>query len=289
VKKFWCLFFMFWPIVALVVCAMAPGMNWWFPGESNSPIGVEIDGLFNLILIIVTIVFIGTQIAFGYVLWKGAHIQKSEKALYTHGSHNLEIIWTILPCVVMLFIALYQMEVWAKFRVQSTFDQDAVSQPIAEVTARQFEWRIRYPGPDTKFEGKADITDWLKNPRPTDLYTVNDLHVPAGKNVLIHLRSGDVQHSFFVPELRIKQDAVPGTVIPIWFNVDNKTKKYDESIKGFSYELVCAELCGWGHYKMKARVVAQLEDEYKNYLLQLQKEQFDDGVSAESDDDEEEE
>ena len=288
-KKFWCVFFMIWPVLALVSCVIAPGMNWWFPGGSNSPLGLKIDDLFNLILVIVTVVFIGTQFVLGYVLWKGAHIKKDEDVLYTHGSHKLEVIWTILPSVVLLFIALYQMDVWAEYRVQSIFPEKAVNQPIAEVTARQFEWRIRYPDPTREFTGKEDVEDWLKNPRPTDLYTVNDLHVPAGKPVLIHLRSGDVQHSFFLPELRIKQDAIPGTIIPIWFEIQNQTKKYDESIKGFSYELVCAELCGWGHYKMKARVVGQPEDEYKKYLLQLQEEQFDDGVSENSNDDEEEE
>lgn len=287
-KKFWCLFFMFWPIVALISCVIAPDMNWWFPGVSNSPLGLKIDDLFHLILVIVTLVFIGTQVGLGYVLWRGAHIKKEEEALYTHGSHKLEVIWTILPSVVLLFIALYQMDVWAEFRVQSTFPKQAVNHPVAEVTARQFEWRIRYPDPETEFKGQKDIDDWLKNPRSTDLYTVNDFRVPAGRPVLFHLRSGDVQHSFFVPELRVKQDAVPGTIIPIWFEVQNKTKKYDETLKGFPYELVCAELCGWGHYKMKARVVAQPEEEFKNYLLQLKEEQFDDGVEEKSDDDEDE-
>ncbi len=269
-KKFWCWFFIIWPVLAIWACWVAPSRDWWFPGESATPLGERIDGLFYLILIIVTVVFIGTQIAMGYVLFKGTHDDEKD-VLFIHGSHSLEVLWTIAPAGVLLFIALYQMDVWADFRIQSRFPQDAVAQPIAEVTARQFEWRIRYPDPDRKFKNAAEVRDWLRKPRPDDLYTVNDLHVPTGRSVLFHLRSEDVQHSFFAPKLRVKQDAVPGLVIPIWFEV----------LKGDKYELVCAELCGWGHYKMKAQIWAQPEREFQAYLQQLKKEQFYDGVGEE--------
>ncbi len=272
-KKFWCLFFMFWPIAAIVFSAISPSMNWWFPGESQTLLGKEIDGLFYLILIITTVVFIGTQIALGYVLWRAATIGEDKKALFIHGSHTLEVVWTIIPSIILLFIALYQMDVWAQFRIKSTFPEEAVLAPIAEVTARQFEWRLRYPAPGTVFKDEREIEDWLKNPRPDDLHTVNDLHVPATRPVLIHLRSEDVQHSFFVPRLRVKQDAVPGLVIPIWFEI----------IKSDQYELLCAELCGWGHYKMKARVWAQPLEDFQDYLKQLEREQFYDGVSEQTD------
>jgi cytochrome c oxidase subunit 2 len=259
---------MFWSIVAAVAVAISPSMGWWFPTEAASPLGEQIDDLFYLIFYITSITFVGTQVAMGYVLWRGA-TNSDDRAEFSHGSHSLEVIWTIVPAFILLFIALYQIPVWEKFRIQSHFPQDAVNAPIAEVTARQFEWRIRYPAPGRIFNGKADIERWLRQPEPGDLYTVNDLHVPSNKPVLIHLRSGDVQHSFFVPDLRVKQDAVPGMVIPIWF----------EASKSRSYEWVCAELCGWGHYKMKARVVAESEKDFENYLHTLELEQFDDGVA----------
>ena len=131
--------------------------------------------------------------------------------------------------------------------------------PVAEVSARQFEWRIRYPAP-----GKV-LQD---TPQPDDLYTVNDLHVPAGKPVVIRLKSEDVLHSFFLPHLRIKQDAVPGLVIPVWFQCDKVGQQ----------ELVCAELCGWGHYKMRGQLTAQRDADFKKYLTELSNAQFDDGV-----------
>ncbi len=276
-KRFWCLFFMFWPITAVIVCWLAPGWNWWFPqgpagdGLASSPLGRRIDDLFYMILVITSITFVGTQVALGYVLFTGARrgdqpadAEEGEKAWYTHGSHNLEVMWSIVPAGILLFIALYQMDVWAEYRVRNEFPKQVQSGPLAEVTARQFEWRIRYPGLDEE----GNPLPLMAEPQPTDLYTVNDLHLPSGKPVMINLRSADVQHSFFLPELRVKQDAVPGLVIPVWF----------ETKKSANYALLCAELCGWGHYKMKARLVTQPEEEWRGWLRDLHAEQTDDGV-----------
>lgn len=258
-KKFWSLFFIFWPIVAVLVFAISPSMNWWFPGDSVTPIGVKIDNLFYLILWLTGIVFVGTQVALGYVLWKGSSVKEDTTVLYSHGSHKLEMIWTIIPALVLLYIAFAQMNVWAEFRIIDTVDQQVRERPIAEVTARQFEWRMRYPA-----EGEVlQLT-----PQSGDLHTVNELVVPANQKVMIQLRTEDVQHSFFAPHLRVKQDAVPGKSIPVWFEV---TKPGD-------YELVCAELCGWGHYKMRAVIKALPEPEYKKYLQELREQQADDGV-----------
>ncbi len=115
-----------------------------------SSLGHQIDGLFYLILIIVTVTFIGTQVGLGYVLWKGATKEPGRKAMFSHGSHKLEIIWTIVPSFILVFISLTQLEVLANIRVISKFPEEARKAPIAEVTARQFEWRIRYPKPGTQ-------------------------------------------------------------------------------------------------------------------------------------------
>ncbi|MFQ5732660.1 MAG: cytochrome c oxidase subunit II [Planctomycetaceae bacterium] len=282
-KKIWALFFMVWPIVAIWSFVVARARNWWFPYNhpSATPLGAQIDDLFYLILVIVAVVFIGTQVALGYVLWRGATFSGT-KAWFSHGSHNLEVIWTIVPSGILLFISLFQLPVVADIRVKSRFPDEARTAPIAEVTARQFEWRIRYPSPDTSrgLKTESDVQDWLANPRADDLYSVNDLHVPSGRPVQIRLKSGDVQHAFFVPEFRIKQDAVPGLAIPVWFEVQvpEGSKDFNPELEGFVYELLCAELCGWGHFKMKGRVVAQPPKAFEAYLQQLHDEQFDDGV-----------
>ncbi|MEZ6066108.1 MAG: cytochrome c oxidase subunit II transmembrane domain-containing protein [Planctomycetaceae bacterium] len=310
-RRFWAIFFIFWPILALWICLKSPDYGWWFPtttsadGVSENPLGRRIDDLFYMILYVTTIVFIGTQIGLCYVLWTGTKDPEDDvdetgaprKALFSHGSHNLEVMWTIVPAGILLFIALYQMDVWAEFRVQTQFP-DAIAKGVAsvgitpdrslgvpghgtishsgnalaEVTARQFEWRIRYPG----FDADGNLLPLTLNPQPTDLYDVNELHILSGVPTMIQLKTQDVQHSFFLPELRVKQDAVPGLVIPVWMQADKST----------TYSLLCAELCGWGHYKMKARVVAESPEEFLAYLRKLQEEQFDDGVRTESADDE---
>lgn len=263
--RFWAIFFMVGAAAAVGLFVAAPYCNWWFPGDgqAHTPLGQQIDNLFYLILVIVAVTFIGVQVALGYVLWTGASAGKDpqSKALFTHGSHTLEVIWTIVPSGILLFIALYQMDVWAHYRVKAMFPKKM--EAVAEVTARQFEWRIRYPARGKRLQPR---------PQPDDLYTVNDLKVPAGHPVSISLRTEDVQHSFFAPELRIKQDAVPGLVIPVWFEVTDVG----------SYELVCAELCGWGHYKMKARVDAVSDEDFEAWKTKAAQEQFDDGYREEA-------
>ncbi|MEZ6045806.1 MAG: cytochrome c oxidase subunit II transmembrane domain-containing protein [Planctomycetaceae bacterium] len=117
-------------------------MNWWFPGEAATPIGLKIDGLFYLILVLTGIVFVGTQVAMGYVLWRASCQGQEDKAWYAHGNHKLELIWTVIPALVLLFIAFKQMDVWAEFRMVDHVDENIRKNPVAEVTARQFEWRM---------------------------------------------------------------------------------------------------------------------------------------------------
>ena len=277
-KKFWAVFLgLIWPVIAVGSCLVSPAYNYWFPvnpangtTSAASPLGQQIDDLFYMILWIVTIVFIGVSIALFIALWRSATDKDGEegKAVFSHGSHNLEVIWTIVPAGILLFIALYQMDVWAQYRVIDNFPEEARRKPVAEVTARQFEWRIRYPAPGKTLEIE---------PERHDLHAVNELHVPTGRPVMINLRTQDVQHSFFAPELRVKQDAVPGLVIPVWFEVTESGK----------YTLLCAELCGWGHYKMKANIIAEPESEYNAYLERLKAEQNEDGFPRETDDEDE--
>jgi len=260
--KLWALFFMLTALAALAATFAGPLLGVGFPGDGRAytTIGVKIDSLFMLILWIVVVVFIGTQLALGYVLWKGAEAATTGRpAQFSHGNPTLEVIWTIIPAAILLFLAIYQMDVWAEYRIKTMIPK--ANEVVAEVTARQFEWRIRYP--------QAGKPLGLR-PQPDDVHTVNDLRVPVGRSVSINLRTEDVQHSFFVPHLRIKQDAVPGKVIPVWFHVT----------KAGEYDLVCAELCGWGHYKMKARVLAMPEDEFQAWKKQIAVEQFTDGVTA---------
>ncbi|AGA30945.1 cytochrome c oxidase subunit II [Singulisphaera acidiphila] len=239
--RYWSLLFALAAIFCIGAFVYAPfNPDWWLPNSPSEPyhtistFGREIDSLFIIILVITGITFIGTQIAlvwasFRFVDQTDAEGRPVRKATYFHGSQRLEVVWTIIPASILVFIALYQMGTWAAIKFRSSAPK---VQALAEVTARQFQWVMRYPGPD----GRLNTAD--------DLHLVNDLHFVKGKTALIYLKSSDVLHSFFLPQMRIKQDAVPGLNIPVWFDSD----------RAGSYDLACAELCGWGHYKMRGNV-----------------------------------
>lgn len=225
---------------------------WWLPENVSlhGPlhIGAEVDGLFMMILWITGIVFVGTQIALVWAMWR-FRSERQPQAVYQHGSQRLEVIWTIIPSAILVFIALYQLGAWTDIKFRSSQPKVA---PLAEVSARQFQWKIRYPGPDETI-GTAD-----------DLHTVNDLHFVKGRPVVIYLKTQDVLHSFFLPSMRIKQDAVPGLTIPVWFDSD----------RAGTFDLVCAELCGWGHYKMRGVVtVHDTQQEFDEWMANALREQ----------------
>jgi cytochrome c oxidase subunit II len=221
--------------------------DWWLPNPADKPhevvstFGKEIDSLFLIILWITGIVFIGTQVVMVWAMHRFVDQRDTQgrpvrQAEYFHGSQRLEVIWTIIPAAILVFIALYQMGTWAEIKFRSAAPKVP---PLAEITGRQFQWVMRYPGPD----GRLNTRD--------DLVVVDDLHFVKNKTALIYLKSSDVLHSFFLPQLRMKQDAVPGLTIPVWFDCHESGK----------YELVCAELCGWGHYKMRGQVTVHETDE----------------------------
>jgi len=245
VGKFWTLLFLLVPILGVICFAVAPGAGMWLPIDISEH-GHQIDHLFMFCLVLTGVVFVVTELVLVWFMWRYDAKQNRDAAKYSHGSHNLEVVWTIVPAATLLFIAIYQMNAWADVKIRVP---DMA--PTVEVTARQFEWRIRYPGPDGKL-GNLD-----------DIYVVNDLHLPVNQQILLNLKSMDVLHDFFVPNLRIKQDAIPGNTIPMWFTAKQNG----------TYDIVCAELCGWGHYKMKGRLTVESPEEFQAWLAQKGQEQ----------------
>ncbi len=244
-------------IFALSMAEVGPLHGHWLPVNVNE-YGDVIDDLYYFILYLTGIIFIGTGIAQFWLMWKYDSFRTRGPVLFTHGSHTLEVVWSILPAATLLFIAIYQMNAWADHKMRRpVFDvgpdlqagtaDDVFQEPLALVTGRQFEWRIRYflPGAD----GRRGTVD-------DDFFTVNDLHVPVNENVVLQIESEDVLHSFFLPNLRVKQDVVPGMKQFVWFQ-PNRTGVYD---------IVCAELCGWGHYKMKGRLTVESRADFDRWL-----------------------
>ena len=245
-NKYWSVLFLLVPVLGVGLFVYAPLADWWLP-QDVSTYGHRIDRLFYIILGITGVVFVGVQGLFVYFIYK-YRSDEPGRAKYVHGHHTLELVWSIVPAGILVFIAVAQMSTWADIKFRKRMP---AGEPLAEVMARQFEWQIRYPGPD----GKLGTID--------DIFAVNDFHVPVDQPIKIALKTSDVLHSFFVPEFRVKQDAVPGLTIPVWFEVT----------KTGQYELMCAELCGWGHYKMRGRVTVQTPEEFKAWLAKQKAEQ----------------
>lgn len=246
--KFWSLLFLSVPLLGVAVFFWAPTAGYWLPKDVSTH-GHQIDHLWMFILVLTGLVFVATEIVLFWFLWRFGKPNATEPVKFTHGSHNLEVIWTILPAATLLFIAIYQMNAWADVKIRNPAAQGT---PVfCRVTARQFEWRLTYPGKDGELG------------TPDDVHALNDMHVPVNQEILIHLESMDVLHDFFLPNLRIKQDAVPGMMIPVWFRATEQG----------AYDLVCAELCGWGHYKMKGRLTVESQEKFDAWLDETWKQQ----------------
>jgi cytochrome c oxidase subunit 2 len=168
-------------------------MHWWFP-ENASSYGGEIDNLFVMILYITGAVFFLVEITLLVFLFK---YRKKEgvKATYVDGSTRAEIIWTAIPAVIVIFLGVFSQPLWSRIKDPAMIPADAI---VYDVTAKQFEWHFRYPGPD----GRLETDD--------DFEKRNELHVIVNRDYEMRLHSEDVIHSFFIPAFRIKQDAVPG-------------------------------------------------------------------------------
>jgi len=231
------------PVLGVWTWAKAEDWHLWFPA-SVSTYGDSIDFLFYVIQWMVAVTFVLTE---GLLVWFVFRYSKQsgDRATYTHGNHTLEMVWTAVPALLMIFIAFSQMKAWSTVKIN--FPEGGpytVEKPLMHVYASQFDWRVRYPDAQGNFEG-ADVVEV-----PYDIY------VPEDTAVVFHLKSRDVLHSFFVPRFRLKQDAVPGMSIPVWF----------EATESGEYDLICAELCGWGHYKMAGRIHVLPKDEFERWL-----------------------
>ena len=207
-----------------------------------SSYGSSIDRLFWIILGITGFFFFLVQGALLFFILKyraGSH----KKAAYIHGNAAVEIVWTVIPAIILLGLTIASQRVWADIRSPGRVPADAM--PI-QIQAEQFAWNIQYAGADGQFDTADDVK------------TINQLHIPVGKPVLIKLRSKDVIHSFFVPEFRVKQDAVPGLPTQVWL----------QATQPGQFEIRCAELCGLGHYRMKGFVSTESPERFAQWLTE---------------------
>ncbi len=315
-QKWWSFLFGAVMVAAAGLFIAAPVVGWWMP-RNVSTFGPKVDGLFYLILGITAFFFFLTEgllVYFMYVYAGGpggrehvfGHHYGEERVYWTsffkkiarpvtaviHNQHRLELTWTLVPAVILLFIAFTQIGTWEEIKYLSRMPKPDQQTQQMEVSARQFEWRVRYPSAER-------MLSWEKQPDRArefagaahfdDVHVTNEIHTWKDERVLVHLRTRDVIHSFYLPNLRLKQDALPGKTIPVWFEcVESNTARVgDRWVDGGGvdadgkpkdptkvWELACAELCGWGHYKMVGHLyVHPNKEDFLEWLRHAQKEQ----------------
>ncbi len=256
-----------WLITILSVWMFVSG-KWWFPA-SISEHGPSYDRQFLITIIVVGISFAAAQIGLGWVVFKFRDNADKQRATYSHGNNRLEVVWTVVTAIIFISLAVMGQRVWASLQL-TKIPPGAYT---IEVVAQQFSWNFHYPGKDNVF-GKTDpnlIDDSALNyvglddtdPNAKDDAVVSTLAIPVNRPVELILRSKDVTHSFFVPQLRFKQDLVPGMAIHVHFTATKVGK----------YELACAELCGMNHYKMKSYMLVLPQNEFDE-LVALPQDKF---------------
>ena len=246
--------------ITIITVVLFWGGKWQFPLGAAAHTQ-ELDQQYYFTLAVCGVVFFAAQMGLGWVLLRYRD-RSGSRAVYSHGNNRLEVVWTLATAVLFLGLNIMGQKVWADLRFQGAAP-DALQ---IEVYGQQFNWAIRYAGPDGKF-GRTDaklMSDSSGNPlgldesdpNGKDDVVVPTMAVPVNRPVQLMLRAKDVTHSFFVRELRIKQDAVPGMAIPIHFT----------PTRIGSYEVACAELCGLGHYKMRSVLDVLSEEDYQKWL-----------------------
>jgi cytochrome c oxidase subunit 2 len=224
----------------------------------------EIDNMTVLVHWLMLVLFVGWGAFFLFVLVKfrrGANPKASYTGAKGKFAKSTEVAVALVEVALLVF---YAIPAWARRVTNFPGGSDAV---IVRVTGHQFAWEVQYPGADGKFgrtEQKlvsAENLIGLDRNDPDakdDIVTSNQLNLPENRPVLVHLSSQDVIHSFGLIEMRVKQDAIPGLDIPIWF-IPTKTGEY---------EIACSQLCGLGHYRMKGFVTIQTAADYDKWMAE---------------------
>src|SRR5262249_5285398 len=249
--------------------------NWLGLPLLASASGQQIDNLIAWIHVFMFVLFIGWGAFFLFVLFRFSakrHPNADYHGVKSHASSYLE---GAVLVVEMVLLFAFSIPLWAARVDHVPSESEAL---VVQVTGEQFAWNVRYAGPDGKF-GRTDITkiDVQENPlgldrddpaAKDDVTTINQLFLPVNKPIIIKLRSKDVIHSFNVPEFRVKQDAIPGLTIPIWFipNVTTAEMRTRTGNAEFQYEIACAQLCGLGHYRMRAYVIVLSPEEFQKWM-----------------------
>jgi cytochrome c oxidase subunit 2 len=236
------------------------------PVQASTHAG-EIDHMISIVHWLMLVLFVGWGIYFVYAMFrfrKGANPRASYEGAKGKLSKGLEVGIVVVEIVLLVF---YAIPAWARRVAQFPSENEAV---VVRVVAEQFAWNVHYPGRDGRF-GRTDINrisadnplglDRSDPAAKDDITTINQLNLPIDRPVLVHLSSKDVIHSFGLFEMRVKQDAIPGLSIPVWF-IPNRAGEY---------EIACSQLCGLGHFRMRGFITIQSAGDYQNWMAEQEK------------------
>lgn len=236
---------------------------------SASEHGVWVDKMINVTFFFTGIVFLITQVLlFAFVFLY--RYKRGRKATYLPENHNVELVWTVVPAIVLFILVGMGLKNW--FKIFKPAPTEAI---VIEATAQQFRWTVRYPGADNEL-GPRDFTlvnssnelgvNWNETSSHDD-FIAQDIVLPVNQPVLVKIGSLDVLHNFYLPHFRLKMDAVPGIPTKFWFRptITTDSMRIIVNDPSFDYELACAELCGSAHYNMRKVVKIVKEDEYKEW------------------------
>jgi cytochrome c oxidase subunit 2 len=232
---------------------------WWLP-EAISEHARAYDSHLILTFWVIGVLFTVAQGLLAFAVFRFR--DRGQTASPVEGSSRLELLWTSVTAVIFLALAAAGQGIWASVHLQA--DPHALR---IEVLAKQFAWSYRYPGADGNFSNveAASIDDTggnpfgIVDPKSDDVVSAL-LHVPSDRSIELRLKSRDVIHNFFVRELRIKQDVVPGMTIPLRFRANKPGR----------YEIPCSELCGLGHHQMRSALVVMRPEEFEAWLREQQ-------------------
>jgi cytochrome c oxidase subunit II len=233
--------------------------RWWFPAPAALN-AVAIDHQFLTALWLLGGLFIAGHILFGVVILRS---RADRPAAYSSGNWRFEITWTVFIAALFFWFNISGGRVWSEIN-----SHQPLADPVqVEITGAQFQWYFRYPGPDGTW-GRTDAQKFAKasegnplgidphDPAGKDDIVSATLVLPVNRDVDLTLRAQDVIHSVFIPAMRFKQDAVPG------MEIHARLKPLQAGI----FEMACSQLCGLGHYRMRAVVKVVSEQEFKEWL-----------------------
>lgn len=236
--------------------------------------GLETDHLFWVTMSIISVAFIVFNAVLMIFAYKYQY-KKGNKATFYPDNHVLELVWTIIPAIVLTYLVFNGWQVWSK-TMSSPPAQLMNDKVEVEIVGQQFYWSVRYPGcdnvlgayyyknidDDNSFGIKvSDFKSW-------DDFTPKQIVLPKGRPVHFNIRAKDVLHSVYLPHFRVKMDAMPGMPTEFWFTPIKTTREMRNELENqeFNYEMACTEMCGKGHYSMRYELVVLENDEYEEWL-----------------------